>query len=81
MKVVVFTSTGCGYCKMLKDYLDKNEVSYEEKVIDASEEALEEMQEESGGFMGTPFSVIEKDGEKVKIKGFNKDKFKEVLEV
>lgn len=81
MKVTVFTSTGCGYCKMLKEYLDKNEVSYEEKVIDASEKAFEEMQEEAGGFMGTPFSVIEKDGEKIKIEGFNKKKFEEVLEV
>mgnify|MGYP006297295393 FL=1 len=65
---------------MLKDYLDESEVNYEEKVIDASEKVLEEMQEESGGFMGTPFSVIEKNGEKIKIKGFNKEKLEEVLE-
>jgi glutaredoxin len=80
MQVIIYSTTTCPYCKMLKDYLDGHNVSYEEKLVDQDEAAKEQMITDSGGFMGVPFTVITKDGgEKEKIVGFDQNKINEVL--
>jgi glutaredoxin len=80
MKTTVYTTTTCPYCKTLKSYLDENNISYEEKRVDTDEKAREQIAKESGGFMGVPFTVIEKDsGEKENIVGFDKEKIKNVF--
>jgi glutaredoxin len=82
MQVIIYSTTTCPYCKMLKDYLDGHNVSYEEKLIDQDEAAKEQMVSNSDGFMGVPFTVITKDdGEKEKIVGFDKGKIDKVLEI
>jgi len=80
MKVTVYTSKGCAYCKMLKSFLKEKGVKYEEKLIDEDDAAREEVVKLSEGQMGTPFSVIKTDeGKTEKIVGFDKGKFEEVL--
>lgn len=75
MKTTVYTTTTCPYCKMLKDYLEDNNIGYEEKMVDNDEAARQQMVKDSGGFMGVPFTVVEKDGgEKETIVGFDKHK-------
>ena len=81
MNVTVYTTTTCPYCGMLKEYLEENNINYQEKVVDQDDAAREEMMEKSGGFLGVPYTVIEKDGQEEKIVGFDKGKFKEVLGV
>ena len=50
-------------------------MSYKEKLIDQDEPARQEMLTISGGFMGVPFTYIEKDsGEKLTVVGFDKGK-------
>jgi glutaredoxin len=34
MKVIIYSTTTCPYCKMLKDYLDEKKVEYVEKLVD-----------------------------------------------
>lgn len=79
MNVIVYTTTTCPYCGMLKEYLEENNIDYQEKVVDQDDAAREEMMEKSGGFLGVPYTVVEKDGQEEKIVGFDKGKFKEVL--
>lgn len=80
MNYLMYTTTSCPYCKMLKDYLVSKNMSFEEKMVDQDENAKNEMAEVSGGFLGVPFSVITKDnGEKVTVIGFNKGKLEEIL--
>lgn len=81
MNVIVYTTTTCPYCGMLKEYLEENNIDYQEKVVDQDDAAREEMMEKSGGFLGVPYTVIEKEGQEEKIVGFDKGKFKEVLGV
>lgn len=81
MNVTVYTTTTCPYCKMLKDYLRENNIEFTEKVVDQDDAAREEMMSKSGGFLGVPYTVIEKDGKEEKIVGFDKGKFSEVLGV
>ena len=65
---------------MLKDYLSKNNIIFEEKLVDQNETAREEMKAKSQGFQGVPFTIIVKDdGTEEGIIGFNKGKINQVL--
>ena len=80
MQVTLYSTTTCPYCKMLKDYLGEKGISYVEKMVDQDEEARNTMMEDSGGFLGVPFTVVVKDdGTKVTIVGFDKGKVDEML--
>ena len=80
MKVTIYSTTTCPYCKLLKTYLKEKNISFTEKVIDTDDAAREEMEKISGGFLGVPYSVIVKDdGTEVKVVGFDKGKFNETL--
>lgn len=75
MKVVIYSTATCPYCKMAKDYLNQKGVTFEEKLVDQDEVARQEMASLSGGFLGVPFMVVEKeDGHKETILGFDKGK-------
>lgn len=80
MRVTIFSTTTCPYCLMLKNYLKEKNINFEEKLIDSDDKAREEMLAVSGGFMGVPFTLIEKDdGTKETIVGFDKGKFEEMF--
>ena len=80
LKVKVYSTTTCEYCKSLRYFLNKKHINYEEAIVDLDHVALHEMIEESEGFTGVPFTVIEKEGcAKIKIKGFDVGQFKAVL--
>jgi glutaredoxin len=65
---------------MLKDYLGEKSIEFTEKLVDMDDEARDKMVEESGGFMGVPFTVITKDdGSKEDVIGFDKKKLQEIL--
>jgi len=67
---------------MLKDYLTEKGVSYTEKLVDQDDNAKEEMAKESGGFLGVPFSVIQRDdGSKETVIGFDKRRVNEILKI
>lgn len=74
-EVVVYTSNTCGYCKMVKEYLQENEVEYSEKNISDDQEARKKLISE--GFMSVPIIYI---GDEV-VKGFDKKKLSELLDL
>lgn len=75
MKIVIYSTTTCPYCKMTKDYLNQKGVTFEEKLVDQDETARQEMTSLSGGFLGVPFIVVEKEnGQKETVFGFDKGK-------
>lgn len=77
--VTVYSTTTCPYCKMLKSYLEEKGVEYTEKLVDQDDEARDKMAEISGGFLGVPYTVVEKDGQLEKVVGFDKNKLNEIL--
>ena len=79
MKVTVYSTTTCPYCKMLKDFLSGEGVEYNEKLIDQDDQAREEMMSLSGGFLGVPFTVIEKGSQMNTVVGFNKQELSQIL--
>ena len=82
VKIVMYTTQTCPYCKMLKGWLESKNIGYENKFVDDDQKAMDEMLKISEGHMGVPFTVITKDdGVQIKILGFDKLKFKEILGV
>ncbi|MDO8916247.1 MAG: glutaredoxin family protein [Coriobacteriia bacterium] len=79
MPVKVFALSTCPYCRMARQYMDENAVSYDVVEVDKLDgqeraDAIDEVKKLSGG---TSFPVIVVDGEV--IVGFNKVRIKELL--
>ena len=80
MTVIVYSTTTCPYCNMLKNYLKENGVAFSEKLVDQDDAAREEMMKESKGFLGVPFTIVTKeDGTKEDIIGFDKGRVNEIM--
>jgi glutaredoxin-like YruB-family protein len=78
MTIKIFSTPFCGYCKLLKQYLDDNKIAYQEIDVAVDLKAQEEMVAKSGQ-MGVPVTIIEKDGQEEIIVGFQKSKVAEIL--
>ncbi len=76
MKVKIYTTPTCPWCKKTKEFFKENNVEYEEVDVTANQEAQKEMMDKSGQ-MGVP--VIEIDG-KI-IVGYDVDKLKKALKL
>jgi glutaredoxin 3 len=82
MNVIVYSTTTCPYCKMLKDYFGQHNIAFTEKLVDQDDSAREEMMTASGGFLGVPFTIVAKDdGVKENVIGFDKGKLDGLLGV
>ena len=80
MNIIIYSTTTCPYCKMLKDYLKGKNIAFIEKLVDRDEAAQKEMAEASGGFLGIPFTLITKDdGTKETVLGFDQGKINSIL--
>jgi len=79
MNVTVYSTTTCGICHALMQWLEKQDVAYKNVVIDTSPEAMEELITVSEGAIGTPFSVVDNDGAITKIAGFDQKQFRAAL--
>jgi glutaredoxin 3 len=58
-KVIIYSTPTCVYCRMAKDFFQKNGIAYEEHNVAADQQAREEMFAKSHQ-MGVP--VIDVDG-------------------
>ncbi len=78
-KISIYSTATCGYCRMLKSYLQSKDIAYEEKMADEDPNLARELYEKSGQ-LGVPFTIIETDdGKEEKILGFDRPRFDEVL--
>lgn len=79
LKIQIYTTTTCPYCKLEKEYFDSKGIKYENIFVDQDSKAAEDMVKISGQ-MGVPFTVITKDdGSLISILGFDKDKINQAL--
>jgi glutaredoxin 3 len=80
MQLIVYSTSTCPYCKMLKEYLTQKNIPFVEKMVDQDEKARDEMAGYSGGFLGVPFTMVVKDdGNRETIVGFDKGRLEQVL--
>ncbi len=79
MNIVIYSTKTCGYCHMLKGYLDQKNIKYESRMADENPKYAEELYKISGQ-MGVPFSVVTDDkGKETRILGFDKPAFDQIL--
>ena len=76
MKVKVYSTPSCFFCKQLKEFLKENKIKFEEVNVQEDQEAAMEMIQKTGQ-TGVP--VTEIDG-KIVI-GFDEEKLREVLKL
>ena len=75
MKTVsIYTTETCGYCKLAKEFFQKNNVTYQEFDVGKDLIKRQEMIDKSGQ-MGVPVITVDND----LIVGFNKSKLQELL--
>ena len=75
MKIIIYTTAGCAYCEMAKEFFGKNNISYEEKDV-SDNITRKEMIEKSGQF-GVPIIDI---GGQIVI-GFDEEAVKRLLKL
>lgn len=79
--ITIYSTATCGYCRMLKSYLQSKSISYNEKMVDEDPSLAQELVSKSGQ-LGVPFTVITTDdGKEEKILGFDKQRVDEVLKL
>jgi len=76
MKITIYTTPACPYCVIIKNFLKKNNIKFEEIDVSKDEKKKQEMIEKSGQ-MSVP--VTEIDG-KV-FAGYKLDEIKEALNI
>jgi glutaredoxin len=80
MSVTVFSATNCAVCHAEMQWLTKQGVAYDEVVVDENDDNMGRLMEATGGvFQTTPFTVIEIDGKKETISGFDRGKLQSLL--
>jgi glutaredoxin len=81
-KVTVFALSTCVWCKMTKQFLNENDVSYEFVDVDLLDEEEKKKVRQNitskGGSLSYPTVIVD---DEVVITGFRKDKLKEALGV
>jgi len=80
MKVKIYTTSTCPHCQRTKEFLKENEVDFENIDVAADQEAANEMVEKTGQ-TSVPAIIVEKDGEKETVIGFDREKLEELLEL
>jgi glutaredoxin 3 len=76
MRVLVYTSSSCPYCKKTKDFLKKNRVKFKEINISKYPSAAKELKKKTGQ-TGVPVTLAGNN----KIIGFNEEKLRRVLKI
>jgi glutaredoxin-like YruB-family protein len=72
--LIIYTQPTCGYCKELKEFLDKNSIAYEDRDITKDRSAWDELVNKYK-VRATPLVVL---GDKTVV-GFNPDEIKKLL--
>lgn len=78
-KVTIYSTATCGFCHMLKSYLDSYGIEYTEKRADKDQKLAMELYQKSGQ-LGVPFTIIEDDdGKQQGVLGFDRPKINAAL--
>ena len=80
-KIKLYSTATCPYCRMEKEYLEKNKIPFELVMVDADRKAAEEMVQKTGQ-MGVPATeIIFDDGDAEIIVGFDKARLDDLLAI
>ncbi len=78
MPVTVYTTPTCGFCKLTKDFLRKNNIAFTEHDVSMDSAKAQEMVEKSGQ-MGVPVIVVGEGPKAELIVGFDERRLTKAL--
>lgn len=81
MTITIYSTSICAFCKAEAGWLESKKIDFTKKVVDEDPAAMAEFMEVNEGNIGVPFTVIEKDGQTIKIAGFDQKKLSTVLDI
>jgi glutaredoxin len=82
MDITIYSTSSCSACDGLAAWLTQNGKSYTKKIVDTDDDLMDEFMAINGGMIGVPFTVITTDdGSKHKISGYDRNQFKQVLNI
>lgn len=76
--VMIYTTPTCGFCKLTKEFLKSNGISYTEFDVSTDSAKAQEMVEKSGQ-MGVPVTIIGEGPKAELIVGFDQAKLSKAL--
>lgn len=78
--ITIYSTPTCGFCKMLKAFLQSQSIPYADKDVTVDQKALAEMQELAPGSMSVPLIVFNKGelDQEIQI-GYDQEKVEKVL--
>lgn len=72
--ITIYSTATCGFCKMLRSYLDSKDIKYDLKMADEDQKIAQELYEKSGQ-LGVPFTIItDEEGKEEAILGFDRQR-------
>lgn len=74
-EIEVYTTPTCPYCTKLKNWLEDEDIEFEEFDLSENREKAQELIQKTGQ-RGVPQTLIKKDGEEKAVIGFQPDKIK-----
>ncbi|MBI4160347.1 MAG: thioredoxin family protein [Candidatus Yanofskybacteria bacterium] len=77
VKVEIYTTPTCAYCKMAKEFFKGNNVEYTEYDVSRDQVKAQELQQKTG-MLAVPVIIV---GGKDIVIGFDKKKLQELLEI
>lgn len=77
-KVTVYSTPNCAYCQMVKKFFEDNSIEFTEYDVSDDKEKAREMVHKSGQ-MKVPVIVIEKEGKKEIVIGFEQAILSQIL--
>jgi glutaredoxin 3 len=80
MDVTIYSTTTCGFCHVLYSWLEENNIKFKKIMTDEDPGGMEEFLQVCEGSIAVPLTIVtDKDGNKTKITGLDRPKFKKVL--
>jgi arsenate reductase-like glutaredoxin family protein len=80
MNITIYSTADCSECRVLKSWLDKQDITYTSKITDEDDGAMAEFMSVNDGMISVPLTVVTMDdGSQHKMTGFNPAKFKALL--
>ena len=82
MQITIYSTTTCTTCVGLEKWLAQEGFTYEKRMADTDPAIMAEFMSVNDGMIGVPFTVITNDdGLVIKISGYDRKQFKEVLDI
>ena len=78
-EIEVYTTPTCPYCTKLKDWLENENINYEDIDLSQNKKKAQELIQKTGQ-RGVPQTLIKKDGEEKAVIGFNPEEIKKHVE-